>query len=113
MAFNWASFGMNLAKGLTIGILGAEQMAQVAQQSGGNLSGTDKKNLAMDAIGIGATIASAVSSSNTDLINTVAQEASTIIDSLVNVFNLTGVFHHSSAQTQTPVQATGIVNPTK
>lgn len=105
MSFNLKNFGMNLAKGLTIGILGAEEMSKIVADAGGSLSGQDKKNLALEAVGIGSAIASSVSPTNTDTINTVTTEASKIIDSLVNVFNITGVLKKSSTQTQTPAQA--------
>jgi hypothetical protein len=104
MSFNLKNFGMNLAKGLTIGILGAEEMSKIVADAGGSLSGQDKKNLALEAVGIGAAIANSVSPTNTDTINVVTTEANTIIDSLVKVFNITGVLKKSSTQTQTQTQ---------
>jgi hypothetical protein len=104
MSFNLKNFGMNLAKGLTIGILGAEEMSKIVAGAGGSLSGQDKKNLALEAVGIGSAIASSVSPTNTDTINAVTSEASIIIDSLVKVFNITGILGKSSNSNPTQTQ---------
>jgi hypothetical protein len=89
MKFDWASFGIKMLQLAPTIIAGVEQI------HGAAVSGAEKKDLAQASLLLAAGVADNVLPADEAAISdSVAQHTSTLIDSIVGIFNATGIFSH-------------------
>lgn len=100
--FDILSLILNITKAAPIVVLGVEQIAKDA-------SGANKKQLAMEALGLATYTASQIASQNLTEINVIGQLASSFIDNIVATFNAIGTFNHSNTTTATPLNPQAVV----
>lgn len=85
----WLKFLLNIVSLVPSVVMGVEQIAASAK-------GSDKKTLALNALGLSSAVASAVAPEHQADINTATQIASNAIDSTVALLNFVGTFKKSA-----------------
>lgn len=92
---NWVSY---LARALQVApyvVYGIEQLAR-------ELPGTQKKQLALSALGLAANTAGAIAPEQKQVIDIATQAVSQVIDATVAIANATGDFHKQAPATPPP-----------